>query len=78
MLDAINSVKICLERGGCQVVPGLPKEQYIWTLCTSILGGLVAGFASAPRKEGQLISKEQFISTLPWCQDIKLMKMGNY
>jgi len=56
VLDAISSVKICLERGGCQVVPGLPKEQYIWTLCTSILGGLVAGFASAPRKEGQVIS----------------------
>jgi len=56
VLDAINSVKICLERGGCQVVPGLPKEQYIWTLCTSILGGLVAGFASAPRKKGQVIS----------------------
>ena len=56
VLDAINSVKICLERGGCQVVPGLPKEQYIWTLCTSILGGLVAGFSAAPRKEGQIIS----------------------
>ena len=56
VLDAINSVKICLERGGCQVVPGLPKEQYIWTLCTSILGGLVAGFAAAPRKEGKIIS----------------------
>ena len=56
VLDAINSVIICLERGGCQVVPGLPKEQYIWTLCTSILGGLVAGFAAAPRKQGQIIS----------------------
>ena len=56
VLDAINSVKICLERGVCQVVPGLPKEQYIWTLCTSILGGLVAGFSSAPRKEGEVIS----------------------
>ena len=56
VLDAINSVEICLKKGGCQVVPGLPKEQYIWTLCTSILGGLVAGFASAPRKEGQIIS----------------------
>ena len=56
VLDAIKSVKICLDRGGCQVVPGLPKEQYIWTLCTSILGGLVAGFASAPREEGKIIS----------------------
>ena len=52
VLDAIDSVKICLERGGCQVVPGLPKEQYIWTLCTSILGGLVDRFCNlAPRKK---------------------------
>ena len=56
VLDAINSVKICLQRGGCKVVPGLSKEQYLWTLCTSILGGLVAGFASAPRKEGDILS----------------------
>tara|TARA_Y100001978_G_scaffold199281_1_gene213317 strand:- start:432 stop:1220 length:789 start_codon:yes stop_codon:yes gene_type:complete len=56
VIDAINSVKICLEKGGCEVVPGLPKEQYIWTLCTSILGGLVAGFSAAPRKEGQFVS----------------------
>tara|TARA_Y100001970_G_scaffold293002_1_gene437129 strand:- start:20106 stop:20894 length:789 start_codon:yes stop_codon:yes gene_type:complete len=56
VIAAINSVKICLEQGGCEVVPGLPKEQYIWTLCTSILGGLVAGFSAAPRKEGQFIS----------------------
>ena len=56
VLEAIKSVKICLEKGGCQVVPGLPKEQYIWTLCTSILGGLVAGFSAAPRKNDEIIS----------------------
>ncbi len=56
VLDAINSVKICLERGGCQVVPGLPKEQYLWTLSTSILGGLIAGFSAAPRKKNELVS----------------------
>ena len=56
IINAINAVEECLERGGCKVVPGLPKEQYIWTLCTSILGGLVAGFASAPRKHNELIS----------------------
>ncbi len=56
VLDAINSVKVCLNRGGCKVVPGLSKEQYIWTLCTSILGGLIAGFSAAPKKEGQIIS----------------------
>ncbi len=56
VLDAINSVKICLEKGGCQVVPGLPNEQYLWTLSTSILGGLIAGFSAAPRKKNELIS----------------------
>ena len=50
VIDAINAVEICLEKGGCKVVPGVPKEQYIWTLCTSLLGGLVAGFSAAPRK----------------------------
>ena len=56
VLDAIASVKTCLDRGGCEVVPGLPQEQWIWTLATSLLGGLIAGFASAPRKEGQIIA----------------------
>jgi hypothetical protein len=39
----------CLEKGGCQVVPGLPQEQWLLTLCTSILGGLIVGFAAFPR-----------------------------
>ena len=65
VLDAINSIEICLERGGCQVVPGLPKEQYIWTLCTSILGGLVAGFAAAPRQKGQILSIGFFSFAFP-------------
>ena len=56
VLDAINSVKICIDRGGCQVVPGFTKEQYVWTLSTSILGGLVAGFSAAPRKNNEFIS----------------------
>ena len=56
VIDAINAIEICLEKGGCRVVPGLPKEQYFWTLSTSILGGLVAGFSAAPRKEDEIIS----------------------
>ena len=31
ILEAISSVENCLNRGGCQVVPGLPKEQWLWT-----------------------------------------------
>tara|TARA_Y100001968_G_C19447734_1_gene766391 strand:+ start:3825 stop:4634 length:810 start_codon:yes stop_codon:yes gene_type:complete len=56
ILDAISSVKACLDIGGCEVVPGLPREQWIWTLLTSLLGGLIAGFAAAPRSEEQLIA----------------------
>ena len=55
IVDALAAVEICLERGGCQVVPGLPREQWLLTLSTSMLGGLVAGFASYPRKEGRKV-----------------------
>ena len=48
--DALAAVETCLERGGCQVVPGLPQEQWLLTLATSILGGLIVGFAAYPRK----------------------------
>ena len=56
ILDALNAVEICLERGGCQVVPGLPLEQWLWTLTTSVLGGVIAGFAGYPRKDDQTIA----------------------
>lgn len=53
IVDALNSVKGCLVQGGCNVVPGLPREQWVLTLATSVVGGLVFGFAGVPRKEGQ-------------------------
>ena len=46
---AINALETCLERGGCAGVPGLPREQWILTLVTSILGGVICGFAAQPR-----------------------------
>ncbi len=56
ILDTISSVEKCLDKGGCQVVPGIPKEQWLFTLSTSILGGLIAGFAAFPRKNDEIIS----------------------
>ena len=56
VLDAVSSIKTCLDRGGCEVVPGLPREQWIWTLITSLIGGFIAGIAASPRKEGQVIA----------------------
>ena len=55
ILDALSSVQGCLERGGCQVVPGLPQEQWVLTLCSSILGGLIVGFAAFPRQPDRRI-----------------------
>ncbi|MCP9774454.1 TPM domain-containing protein [Cyanobium sp. WAJ14-Wanaka] len=53
ILDSVQVVEDCLEKGGCQVVPGLPREQWLLTLSTSVVGGLVVGFAGYPRKEGR-------------------------
>ena len=50
ILASIKAVETCLDRGGCEVVPGLPQEQWQWTLLTSLLGGIIAGFAASPRK----------------------------
>lgn len=56
ILEALSSIKTCLRQGGCQVVPGLPPEQWILTLITSVVGGVVCGFAAKPRKEGQVVA----------------------
>ncbi len=51
IIESINSIRICLDKGGCDFVPGLPREQWVWTLITSILGGIIAGLAAVPRNE---------------------------
>ncbi len=56
ILSSIKAVETCLDRGGCEVVPGLPQEQWQWTLLTSLLGGVVAGFAASPRKNDESFS----------------------
>lgn len=56
ILASIRTLDGCLRRGGCSVVPGLPQEQWIFTLITSVLGGVICGFAAHPRKPGQLIA----------------------
>jgi len=55
IIDALGAVETCLDRGGCQVVPGLPNEQWVLTLATSILGGLIVGFAAYPRKPDRVV-----------------------
>lgn len=56
ILQALESIETCLRQGGCSVVPGLPREQWILTLVTSIVGGTIFGFAAQPRKDGQVFA----------------------
>lgn len=56
IVQSLETVKGCLRQDGCLVVPGLPREQWILTLVTSIVGGIICGFAAIPRKEGQIFA----------------------
>ncbi len=56
IVQSLETIKTCLRQGGCNVVPGLPKEQWILTMITSLVGGVILGFASIPRKRGQLVA----------------------
>ncbi len=56
IVQALDTVKSCLRQGGCNVVPGLPREQWILTLITSTVGGVILGLAAIPRKKGQVFA----------------------
>lgn len=56
IIQALGSIEGCLRQGGCRVVPGLPREQWILTLITSVLGGIICGFAGQSRTKGQVFS----------------------
>jgi hypothetical protein len=67
ILSSINAIANCLEQDGCAVVPGIPQEQWVLTLITSIVGGLVFGFAGHPRKDGEIFAwKWALIFTPLW------------
>ena len=56
ILQSLASVETCLRQGGCNVVPGLPREQWILTLISSVVGGVICGFAAQPRRPGQMVA----------------------
>ncbi|MGF1542338.1 MAG: TPM domain-containing protein [Pleurocapsa sp.] len=56
IVEALEAVQGCLVKGGCNVVPGLPQEQWILTLISSIIGGIILGVAAIPRKQVQGIA----------------------
>ena len=56
IVEALESVKGCLLKNGCNSVPGLSQELWILTLISSIVGGVVLGVAVIPRNENQFIA----------------------
>lgn len=56
ILSTVETLDLCFHQGGCRVVPGLPDEQWVLTLVTSIVGGIVFGFAGKPRKPGEIFN----------------------
>lgn len=67
IVDTLETVKACLIKGGCNVVPGLPKEQWILTLITSIVGGVILGLSAIPRKsEGKIAWKWALVMSPLW------------
>jgi TPM domain len=56
IVQSLASVEGCLRKGGCSVVPGLPQEQWILTLVTSVIGGIICGFAGRPRNPGEIFA----------------------
>ncbi|MGK7908724.1 MAG: TPM domain-containing protein [Synechococcus sp.] len=54
--STVDALDTCFREGGCRVVPGLPDEHWIWTLFTSIAGGIICGFAGKQRHEDELFN----------------------
>jgi hypothetical protein len=52
----IDTLDQCFRQGGCRVVPGLPYEQWVLTLVTSIAGGILLGFAGKPRNNQEIFN----------------------
>lgn len=50
IIQALDAVKLCLRQNGCSVVPGLPREQWVLTLVTSTLGGVILGLQGSLAK----------------------------
>ncbi len=56
IFQTVEALEQCFYQGGCRVVPGLPDEQWLLTLATSIVGGVVFGFAGKPRSADEVFN----------------------
>ena len=60
VMGAVGALTSCLAAPeGCKVVPGLPADQYYFTLAFSVAGGVVAGFVS--RLPAQGVVRRQWV-----------------
>ncbi|KAG1656458.1 hypothetical protein FOA52_005888 [Chlamydomonas sp. UWO 241] len=63
VVNSVDALVGCLAKPeGCRVVPGIPADQYNFTLLTSICGGII--FGSAARLEPQGFVKRRWVWTL--------------
>jgi hypothetical protein len=63
VVETLDTLDTCLRRdGGCRVPPGLPSNQYVFTLITSIAGGLICG--ASLRLEPQGFVKRRWVWAL--------------
>ena len=56
IFQTVETLEQCFYQGGCRVVPGLPHEQWLLTLITSIVGGFVFGIAGKPRSPDEFFN----------------------
>lgn len=53
VLNAVSALTYCLGApDGCQVVPGLPEDQFYFTTLMAGVGGLILGFVSRLEPQG--------------------------
>lgn len=62
MLSAVDALTVCLRRNGCAVVPGLSEDHYLFTLLTSVAGGVVAGAVSRLEPQGFVKNKQTYLA----------------
>ncbi|NJO85942.1 MAG: TPM domain-containing protein [Synechococcaceae cyanobacterium RM1_1_27] len=56
IFQTVETLEQCFYQGGCRVVPGLPHEQWLLTLITSVVGGFVFGIAGKPRSPDEFFN----------------------
>ncbi len=65
LLASVEAIDRSLRVGGRETVPGLSREHWILTFVSSIVGGLVAGFAIHPRRKGEVWHWQGLMFSMP-------------